>query len=368
MHLNRFCNTLPIIAFFWIATANAESMSFKLQSLDICKNCRVILAEGEITESTPLALEHFLEASKIPYQADKSTTVFLNSPGGSVIAGLRLGEIFRRNGFDTHIGLAKSKISQSITKTQGAICASSCAYAFLGGNKRSIEPGARYGLHQISVASDKSSPTQATVSQTQDTLASIIKYIERMGVSADVIKIATLTSSTDIYWVEPSELYHLNVINSKGLMARSSWKMDPVDRRTWKIFDKNDEGKPLIAMLSCAQEWSKTATKLDLTISHQNAQSTFNGYSFVNNVVVGVSSGDRSFSVSNATIHTGSDKSLTLTMQVNTLSELAESPESIKLKPFLDDDDKGIFGESFGPVPTEGLSKAVQALVKRCQL
>jgi hypothetical protein len=67
-----------------------------------------IQATGTITEDTPKKFERFLKSPP----DEKNALVILatidgvafHSPGGSLMAGLQLGEIIRKNGFNTTVG------------------------------------------------------------------------------------------------------------------------------------------------------------------------------------------------------------------------------------------------------------------------
>src|SRR4029450_8293903 len=60
--------------------------------------------------------------------------VAFSSDGGSLVAGLRIGEAIRRKGFSTIV-------------PDGRRCASACALAWLGGVERFIGTGGRIGFH-----------------------------------------------------------------------------------------------------------------------------------------------------------------------------------------------------------------------------
>ena len=65
--------------------------------------------------------------------APGTVVVTLESPGGSVPAARGLARLFRERGLRTHV--------------EGT-CASACAVAFIGGERRTLGPGARLGLHR----------------------------------------------------------------------------------------------------------------------------------------------------------------------------------------------------------------------------
>ena len=60
--------------------------------------------------------------------------VLLKSDGGSLIAGLRIGELIREKGLETAVAF-------------DARCASACALAWLGGTKRYMSTSSQIGFH-----------------------------------------------------------------------------------------------------------------------------------------------------------------------------------------------------------------------------
>ena len=62
--------------------------------------------------------------------------VILDSKGGSIYEGRGLLAVFLQHRFDTHVA---------------AECSSACALAFIGGQRRTLAPGARVGFHQYAM-------------------------------------------------------------------------------------------------------------------------------------------------------------------------------------------------------------------------
>ena len=75
-------------------------MTFRLLPLEDAGRCgnqcaQAIVADGEITNSTP---QEFLSFVSQNLQGNVRAVVFLNSPGGRVIASMELGQLFRKLG------------------------------------------------------------------------------------------------------------------------------------------------------------------------------------------------------------------------------------------------------------------------------
>lgn len=140
------------------------------------------------------------------------------------MGGLSLGREMRSRGFDTHVGSIMIA-EDGKPRLEKGDCASACAYAFLGGSKRSIGANSRYGLHQISVASKQTVYLGEAVRSTQQVLAEVERYVRDMGASSEIVTLATGISSNSIRWVDYSELSSFNVVNARGLVTQEPWEM-----------------------------------------------------------------------------------------------------------------------------------------------
>lgn len=95
--------------------------------------CSWIAAEGEITAQTPEAFEAFIE-NGLP-----ASILYLDSPGGNVVAALRLGRRFRELGLSTAVGRTQdASATASATFVGQGRCESACSYVLLGGVSRSL--------------------------------------------------------------------------------------------------------------------------------------------------------------------------------------------------------------------------------------
>src|SRR6516164_3633218 len=114
-----------------------------------CAECGFIQAFGEIVQDTPQSFEKFINS--VPDYAPKRLRI--NSPGGNLLAGIRLGEMLRAGGFATEVGFdlldhgAHPAFGNRASKRIPGICASACAYMFLGGVERTISAGSKFGVH-----------------------------------------------------------------------------------------------------------------------------------------------------------------------------------------------------------------------------
>jgi hypothetical protein len=125
-------------------------------------------------------------------------------------------------------------------EVEAGLCASSCAYAFLGGKERFVDspyyptdPNL-LGFHQFfggpergtemltsdQVAEIKSS----TLSVAQAIMGQIVLYAIEMGVDPRIVAFASATPSDDLYYPTPSELDEFSIASGEGLRP---WFMEP---------------------------------------------------------------------------------------------------------------------------------------------
>ena len=95
----------------------------------------VILISGELVEGDTVA---FKSAVKTANDAGKLVlSIRLNSPGGSLLEGVKLADAVRFGKIVTNVG-------------QGATCASACFLVFAAGSMRYANYSARIGVHGAS--------------------------------------------------------------------------------------------------------------------------------------------------------------------------------------------------------------------------
>jgi hypothetical protein len=115
-------------------------------------------------------------------------TVAFDSPGGNLLAGLKIGETMRTRGYSSLV-------------PDGSVCASSCAIAWLGGTKRYLGATGRLGFHAASGSDGVSAGGNALVGA----------YMARLGLSQDAVFALTATSPDDIAWLDFSSAKQLGI-------------------------------------------------------------------------------------------------------------------------------------------------------------
>jgi len=123
------------------ASALAEPMTFELSGNGgNCVGCEWVAAEGEITANTPQAFRDYVSQWGPPH------FIALDSPGGSLVSGIELGELIRATGATTLVSDTHPMPEMEHDEEQGlGVCASACVFAFMGGLERFIDDEDRLG-------------------------------------------------------------------------------------------------------------------------------------------------------------------------------------------------------------------------------
>jgi len=137
----------------------------------------IVLVQGEFTAD---------DASEFQSKTGplSKAIVLFESDGGSVVAGIQIGEIIRLKNFVTLVP----------NETR---CASACAIAWLGGARRFMGPGARIGFH---AAYNASSGQETGVGN-----ALVGAYLTRIGLPYSAVIYITQAAPNSMTWLNLSE-------------------------------------------------------------------------------------------------------------------------------------------------------------------
>jgi len=173
----------------------------------------IIFASGTFERGDAARLETLLR------QTSNTHVLAFRSPGGLSVEGLEVGRVIRRAAIATHLP----------ANTQ---CASACTYAFLGGRVRTMEAGARYGVHIFSTSGNRALLRRAEELIRREgtaAVAGLIRMIEEdsaqlaaqmayyaieMGVSLRLLEPNFRTAHSTIRWLTARELRDYNVVNA----------------------------------------------------------------------------------------------------------------------------------------------------------
>lgn len=203
-----------------------------------------INAIGEITPSTPSEFEAFLAQTPYPPLAIRFT-----SPGGSLIAGIKLGEIIRKHKFNT----------------ETIMCASACAYAFFGGIERSfVDENSKLGVHRFYHSKALQNPTLQQFSgsdldDTQQLMAGLLLYAMKMDIDLRILAIAAEAGPEEMRWLSLEEARELRVIYTPNRWL--PWKVKPVGKGL--IAYSETENKMRYMQLACSDNEGASFSLLD---------------------------------------------------------------------------------------------------------
>ncbi|MBP2235300.1 hypothetical protein J2Z31_001792 [Sinorhizobium kostiense] len=126
--------------------------------------------------------------------------VTFNSNGGNVHAAMAFGRTIRALGLET-------------VQLRAAECASACALAFVGGARRTAEPGS-IGVHQSSFSGDAALDGHEAVAAVQAMTAEIMTYLIEMGVDPKLLQLSLSIPSSDIRYLTAGEMTQFGVTTS----------------------------------------------------------------------------------------------------------------------------------------------------------
>ena len=179
--------------------------------------------------------------------------ISLNSPGGSLFGGIKLGEKFRELGFSTSVDASKLVTDaglHNIYSQEPGICASACGYAFLGGEERLLDTNAKLGFHRFYTRDALASSTNKLFSgqdldNTQRIAAALSLYIINMGVDARLLALASQAGPSEIRWLTLQEARDLRVTYRPYTFK--PWRIEPYENGAIAVSESNDGLRSVVA-------------------------------------------------------------------------------------------------------------------------
>ena len=243
--------------------AGAEPMHFEqIRSGGNCADCAYTQATGEVAPETSQLFDAYARSREFG-----PGRVRLNSPGGSLIGGILLGELFRANGISTEVGSSAPIVGATEPGLAGrtpGVCASACAYAFLGGVERSLDDDAKLGFHrfyqQKALAGVAAKIfTGKDLDNTQRVTAALVLYTIKMGVDPRLVALASEASPDEVWWVPRAEARELRVIYEPS--AYKPWHLEPYHGGAIATTESNDGLKSIV--VSCSPRLGPTVAVIN---------------------------------------------------------------------------------------------------------
>ena len=188
-------------------------MSFRLVSIGDAAKCRkrcpeAIAAEGEITERTPDAFLKFVTDNV--RGRNLHSIVLFHSPGGRVIASMRLGMALRQIGAAAIVARVGPSANGRGGRFAAARCYSACVYALMGARKRVVPPPSQVGIHRMfmleALRNEETGVVANRTYATESLVTRLSDYAKMMGVSNELVWTAERINPDRIHILTSGEL------------------------------------------------------------------------------------------------------------------------------------------------------------------
>ena len=157
-------------------------------------------------------LDGFIDAEAAPRLAEviaqrqvSRATVYFNSPGGSLLAGMTLGRLLREHGYATDVG---RRSADPRARPGVGVCYSACPFAFAGGVSRHLAAGSVLGVHRA--ANRVPVPDELAFEQLVVSQASV--YLAAMGVGPELATMMTQVPNDQVRLLTREEARRLNLV------------------------------------------------------------------------------------------------------------------------------------------------------------
>lgn len=161
-----------------------------------------VYADGVVTPGTAERLRAFLQT----HEMLPGSSVMMNSPGGNLEEGMKLGLLIRGLSLSTDVGVFPKKIFPI-----PGYCYSACTIAFLGGERRYLLPGSQFGVHRFSAPGTKMTGEDA-IDEAQIVSGALVEYVKEMGIDPGFIHEMSKRGPTDLNILGQDQLRDLNVV------------------------------------------------------------------------------------------------------------------------------------------------------------
>ena len=151
---------------------------------------KILLLSGEFEADENVSK---LETEVSAFEPD---VIMFDSPGGIITTALEYGRLIR-------------KLEVNTLQLRSHMCASACAFAFVGGYERHAEAGA-IGVHQSWFPDDVK--TSEAVAGIQEVTADVMAYLMEMEVDTKLLQLSMTTGSDDMRYLTVQEMTELGVI------------------------------------------------------------------------------------------------------------------------------------------------------------
>jgi hypothetical protein len=259
-----------------------------------------IAADGAIDGGTPARLRALL--AKLNKAGKRALPIYFHSPGGSVTASLELGRLMRAHKMKAAIGrtipqgcdpnAVREKACDVIMRsgreltgqlrTNRAVCASACVYAFVGAAEREVAPGASLGVHSMQITRTTilknqegrilaTSKTKITgdVPSIREAHSRVARYATEMGIGRELVEAAAAVPFEKIRALTRDEIVRFGI--DRREFVQSGWTREAhpssgrVGLTTFMVgpdIDEPQQYRVSLLRLSCASSSERILVQL----------------------------------------------------------------------------------------------------------
>lgn len=138
----------------------------------------------------------------------ESASVYLNSPGGSLVQGMAIGRLLRDLGFETNVG----RRAADPRRPTAGVCYSACPFAYAGGARRALLEGSVLGVHRVT----NRVPVPDDAAFERRVRGEAVTYLAEMGVSQRLVELAMQAPAGEIRLISRSDALALRLVNVNG--------------------------------------------------------------------------------------------------------------------------------------------------------
>jgi hypothetical protein len=146
---------------------------------------------------------------KVALPHERSLVIFGNSPGGSLDAAIEIGRVIKIMRLPTSVAA-------------NAECASACAFAWLAGQERYMEPNARLGFHAASQEGKISGSANALLGA----------YLNELDLSMEAIIYLTETEPDSMTWLDFAQVNTIGITVKESAATESIANVEPAPTPT----------------------------------------------------------------------------------------------------------------------------------------
>lgn len=209
---------ISLVALFFstlVYAAQAAEISFEENFLGPFGRSAHIRVDGEVRAGDSAKIESFV--NQLRYSDDLRIHVSFNSPGGSLVEGLKIGR---------YLADLPVTVTTNVTRdlaTPGD-CASACVFAYMGGQYRYLFPGSRLGVHQFYLGETADLSASEGVAVSQFLAGEIVEFIRNSRAKPEFFSLISSIDPDQIYWVPEEKLRDLRVVTDDIFDQKAEYK------------------------------------------------------------------------------------------------------------------------------------------------